>query len=732
MGKTAHFTRVLLLSIFRKPMWIILLMTEILVALGCYFYVYPHEPALALHMTAYGQLLLTITFMMLGIQLKSEPRRVYFDDIIAAYSLRSGFVLRCQLLTLSLVSLVSTLIILASIYLVTLIGAPVLLVKQFFAYVVLLYFLPCFILGAWGLLIAQLNKGRSVYFPAILVWLITSSLMADYIVYFEVLGFSIGRLFLAMFNMGIVGMRNITGAVMTPPIELPRWIFRLLIAVFLVAFLLSDNARRLAVLPTQKRKSKSILLAVILCSIAFISFFSARYAVFFARFADPVVSKEYTWEKSDQYLSRDQELLLTFPPQKQVTLIKTDIDLACSTQGIKGNVQMEATVDKATTGQSFTLYSDLIIDEILVDGIKADYKRAKDYIMVYFPEGKRTGDHVVFSFRYHGYSLPVFPANETTVQLNRAFPWFPWPGIKSAIKYSNFYSYSESEDFFIEDFQRGDAVSYTLQYNGPGDLYTNLDRQQSGLYTGISTNGVSLYSGMIKAQCRGVDVYTPASQYKEAQWAEKAISDSYFILKNLCDRMGVSKIVKPPKSIALIEMKSSLVSPAPFTYRSELYSWDDAWEIRMTSTSAAIISREVYGADVEMYRESMDARVKMPVAYLLTPCVGFPADTPHSSTKNFAAWLCVYLSAPNSDDAERKLYVNVLKEECSGSDADYVYDEAVPEKPITAEESAHIDEIFDRMVAGENFDEAFRLLYQRLLKKDMITPSEIITTLYDN
>jgi hypothetical protein len=116
----------------------------------------------------------------------------------------------------------------------------------------------------------------------------------------------------------------------------------------------------------------------------------------------------------------------------------------------------------------------------------------------------------------------------------------------------------------------------------------------------------------------------------------------------------------------------------------------------------------------------------------MTTCSGFPIDTPHSSTKNFAAWLCAYLSASGSNDEEKELYIDMLKEDCSGSESDFVNSVAVPETPITAEERARIDVIFERMAAGEDFDGAFRLLYQRLLNQDMISPSEIINTLYYN
>lgn len=112
---------------------------------------------------------------------------------------------------------------------------------------------------------------------------------------------------------------------------------------------------------------------------------------------------------------------------------------------------METITDSHINDQSFTLFSDLVVDRVLVDGEDADFKRNHDGLLVYLSGSREANVPVTFTFCYHGYSLPIFPANETTVQLNRAFPWIPWPGIKQTTSYGNYYNYNESEDFFIED-----------------------------------------------------------------------------------------------------------------------------------------------------------------------------------------------------------------------------------------------------------------------------------------
>ena len=736
MRRMVRVTFLLLLSTVRKIAWPALLIAGVLTVIVSYLRVYPGEPALAVHMTAYGQLLLTITFMMLGIHLKHEPRHVYMDDVIAAYSHDNGFLLRCQLLVLIVADFIVTFIIIGAIYFSTLMGGSAVWTRQVIFHVILLYFFPCYALGVWGLLTAQWNAGRSVYLPAILGWVFTCSLAVDFYPYFDALGIESGRAFHSIFNMGVSNMRDIQGIVMTPPIERPWWVMRAVISIILTALLLGGNARRRAVVKAEKRRKTLIHCLIALFSVAVIVFLGMRYSVFFSRFADPAVRTEYTKAKANAYVPGKPVSLADYPGEKNIKIIKTDIILSCTSQGMQAQVQIEARMSKNAAGQSFTLYSDLAVDKVLVDGEIADFMRSNDGLMVYFSSGKALGQSVVFNFLYHGYSLPVFPANETTVQLNRSFPWFPWPGIKTATKYQNFFSFSESEDFFIENWQRGDDVEYTLRYNGPGNLYTNLVHQQDSIYKGSSSSGVSLYSGMAHEVIRGVDVFTPGSQNKTASWAVSSLLDSYAAIKDLSERMGTAGIPMQPKSIIVVEMAPPLVLSYPAPYPNELYAWSNDWEIRQTSTSATINTRASYGGDLSSYQNSLYVRAWMPITYLLAPCSGYPIDVPHSSTINFSSWLSYYLGAREEMTAQEPADEEDIHHDfgiVSTKDFyDFIEGVPVPGIPISAEEDRWKEAILHRMRSGENFDASFRCLYQRLLKEEMITPSEIITALYNN
>lgn len=708
----------------RKAVWMILLSLGLFGALCYYWIASRSEPYFAVHMTTYFQAMLTMIFALMGVELGREQRRENILDMAAAYSKGSTLLLWGQVLAIGFIDLIVTILFVAGCMIrMFMDNAPILWVGHTLAYIALLYFLPCWILGVSGLFISQRIKGRSVYLVAIALWIFTSSLNNGLLQYIKAMGAYSGGSILNIFNMGIINFNDLTNIVTRAPLEFPRWIARIGILAILTSLFLTDGSRQFASTRLQKKRRWLALVSVIVCGIAFFAFCFQRYSVFFTRFADPEDVTKYTLSKSDAYKPGESVSLADYPSEKNITLIHTDIDLDCTAQGIKAKVTMDAIANSQINCQAFTLYSDLIVDEVLVDGEKVDFERSHDGILVHISGGKKANDPMTFTFCYHGYSLPIFPANETNVQLNRAFPWLPWPGLKKTTSYDNYYDYKESEDFFISNWQRGDAVMYTLQYRGPGNLYTNLEAQGNYLYAGTSNNGVSLYSGMVHYKYRDVDVYVPAGLYQSARWAADAVLDAYDPLLDVCKRMGAIRTPEKPKSIVLMRMNYPL---------QELYSWGDAWEIRQrSSTSNTVYTRKKYADSIEKYQAS-EKVAQMAAVYILSPCTGYPIDVSHCSTINYTAWLSMYLSAGLLDEDELKSSRDMLKEEHTGKGRDFINGILTPETPLTPEEESWVDEILNRMEAGENFDKPFAALYQELLQQKNITASDIVSQLYHN
>ncbi|MDW7657163.1 MAG: hypothetical protein SCM11_08315, partial [Bacillota bacterium] len=247
---------------------------------------------------------------------------------------------------------------------------------------------------------------------------------------------------------------------------------------------------------------------------------------------------------------------------------------------------------------------------------------------------------------------------------------------------------------------------------------------------------VSLYSGMVHYRYREVDVYVPASQYQSAYWAVSALLDAYDPLLDLCERMETIRKPEKPRTILLMHIPCPMINE--FIIPQEPYSWKDEWEIRQyNDSSATTLIRRRYADDLAEYQTSMEVTAQMAVAYLLTPCTGYPIDVSYRSTFNFAAWLSMYLRADSWDNPEQDYELNeyledLLRTEFSGINKHSINGIYVQETPLTKEEKKWIDDILDRMRAGEKFDAPFKALYQRLLQSEMVTVADIVSELYNN
>ncbi|MEA4831215.1 MAG: hypothetical protein VB118_01195 [Oscillospiraceae bacterium] len=92
MSKFLLLVRMYIQAFTRRKVWMSLLFFGVIFTLGCYLLVYDHEYLLALPQTCYGQIIFTLVFMMMGIELIREQRREHLNDIVAAYSKRSGLI----------------------------------------------------------------------------------------------------------------------------------------------------------------------------------------------------------------------------------------------------------------------------------------------------------------------------------------------------------------------------------------------------------------------------------------------------------------------------------------------------------------------------------------------------------------------------------------------------------------------------------------------------------------
>lgn len=712
--------------LLRRRGWRVMGMVGILAALGCFWFSYRRMEAPGLMgQTVYGQVVLTLSLLMIGIELRRESRKEHLDDFFAAYSPSTALFPCAQLLTVWLFATGMTLFLCAGFAVPLLLdGAHILWLRQVLLQTVLLYFLPCFCFGAVGLLISHLIPGKNVYLAAVVLWLPASS-VAVYFMGDLARFFPVWRLFSGFVSMGLADYRYSWNFVSGPPIEAPRWVVRstlclLAAALYVLCYRKDSLSHHRAV-----RRAKMGIGAAVLLGTVMLTVLCVRYQVFFTRFSNDALTYSLTHEKSQEY-----EISGERAAEKNITVQKTDISLSCTTQGLSADVVLTAKADGLLEQQAFTLFSDLTVDEVLVNGVPAAWERVHDSLTVRFPAPRAADEVLCLTFRYHGYGLPVFPANETTVQLGCTFPWLPWPGVRERSRTEISY-YDQNEAFCVADWQQGDPVVYTLRYDGPGGLCTNLNSVGGGRYEGVSTNGVMLYSGMVHSCHGGIDVYVPPHLYEESGIFAEAVQGSRALILDLYRRMDVmdvsEQLEEPATIVVLCAREPGWVGPP-----NELFPRDAWWEIHLPSSDAALYWERA--VDENAFLTSAQAMADIAVPYLFSPCAGYPKDIPWFSTRAFAQLLRFSFLAPEWD--EESLTNNVKSFQRTFLDwneewrrgVEDQYGVAIPAEP--EDTARQLEVILRQMRAGESVGLPLRTIYQRLLQGEAVLPAEMIHVLY--
>lgn len=717
MERLTQIVRIQLKGIFRKKSWVILIMSSELITLSLFWFCFFHhaDPIFLMPQTVFGQAFMTLVFLMIGIECRRELRRANLEDVLSAYLKHPVFLPFAHIITIILLAAIMTLALLAGMLIpFALDKAPFQWLLKSGLLIILLYFLPSVVMGIWGLFISQINSRKDVYLPAVLFWLLTSSLVIHFTEAIPPFN-RIARVLSQFINMGFNNFMMYQNVVTGAKIEMPRWMVRFGFAISFALLYIAHYNFKVASNKSKKRNALIQSWTSFFCVILLMLSLSFCYSEFFFRFADDYYTQLFTSEKSFEKLSVQAGAIEEFSPNKFITLEQTDIELDCSSAGMKAEVKIKAVVDTTTTAQSFTLFSELVIDEILVDGEMAEYTRNNDYIMVYFPVTKTAGDNVTFAFQYHGYSLPSYPVNETTVQLNRAFPWIPWPGIK-AVTQTELTYYTMSEAFFVADWQHGDKVMYTLHYIGPGDVYTNLQQISPHYYSGYSYNGVSLYSGMIYTQYRGIDTYVPASLYRQRTVCADTVLDTYDLILDYCEKYDTPVKPQVPENVIVIQMEYPIWSKI-HAQANELFSWDAEWEIRLNNEFSLAMACRENADSLEDYHNSTDTVICTVIPYLVNPAVGYPTDADRLCTSLFV-----------------DILAGVVLSETWDADHAQQYAEKICRVYYSKDDMAQqmLNEVFSLMLYGEKYDETLKKVYHQLLTSDPISPDDILLELYNH
>lgn len=228
MQKIYFLLRNQIRRVARKIVWHVLFSGGLATTLGCFYYalVIDATPITIMNQTVFGQAVLSLSFMMLGIELRREDRSEHIEDLLKAYSARLGLFPFIDILVVLLGSVVISLVIcLGCVVPLMLDMAPILWIKQNVLFVILYFFFPCVSMGILGLLVSHLFTGKNVYLIAVIVWILTSSLCVYYTSPLTESS-ELCRLIFNVCNMGFNNYQMYQNVVTGERIELPRWIMR--------------------------------------------------------------------------------------------------------------------------------------------------------------------------------------------------------------------------------------------------------------------------------------------------------------------------------------------------------------------------------------------------------------------------------------------------------------------------------------------------------------------------
>lgn len=188
-------------------------------------------------------------------------------------------------------------------------------------------------------------------------------------------------------------------------------------------------------------------------------------------------------------------------------ILSMDLDVNLS-KILKVSVEQEIELEQNTDELNMTLYHDLKVDSVYLDGEEAQFIQNDDVITVISDKDLLKGDRKTLSIQYGGISSQYYFAGEKATYLPGYFAWVPYPGKHCAMELVNGHLRTIP---LVSD----DEIEYTLQCVSGKDIYCNLD-ENNGVYLGNSRYGVTLISGNLESvNVNGINVFYTADKKEE-------------------------------------------------------------------------------------------------------------------------------------------------------------------------------------------------------------------------
>ncbi|WP_434748183.1 hypothetical protein [Paenibacillus amylolyticus] len=466
-------------------------------------------------------------FLTIGFSMIRRERVVSVDEVF--HSLEGAVLIKwvAKIISIFIFSAITLCCILIGLYFIYWTQeVPFVFYKEALLYLVLYYFLPFCISGLIGLLLGSILYSRIVYMILIVIGILIgplNSLVLENVM--AMFNMDLSPL-LNMLNLGQSDIHNPFEPVYGYPMEVARWLMKLLWIMVLVLFIQLHVSLKI-----HRRLNIRNCLAL---------GFSAGVSVLIVLFVIQEDQVIVTTPSVSSYL-REAEYYQQHVDTEVISTDKFQVKAYDVKISAYRKLEVEAKVKLLPTESvnqvAFTLYHNFKVKDVKeAQGKQLTYKQMGDSIEVSFANDIGIGEKIDLVFRYSGVSSPFYYANEQAILLPFNFPWLPVAGQYPAM------TYNQSTGLQRLTVTPVGEIDYSIEYDGSRKMYSNIPEEGPNKWRGKSEYGVTLASGLlIKERVQEVELVYPVSFYKSASSLEIFVESYKQKLSTIQSDLGLAK-----------------------------------------------------------------------------------------------------------------------------------------------------------------------------------------------
>lgn len=478
------------------------------------------------------------------------------------------------------------------------------------------------ICGLLGLLVGAVSGSRAAWVCVLVLWLFVSPISAEATSFiFQMMGTT------SSFLMFLFSLLNLGGKVALQIIPVygitfePGVLYKNLL-ILLLCFLVLWLACRTGKLVLRRLICLGGAALLVLTA----GFLFPTVGLFYTYYGVPnttalLYELNYYSDRYDKENTLRPDAIPAFDTGEHLRPLSHEIQLTVGVTGIAARDTLTCEVVEASPVQTFTLYRHLLVSEVTCEGDPLTFRQESDYLEVDLPEAA-VGQRLTLTISYRGTSSPQFPASRGGVYLPAPYPWYPEPLYKEPTSFRG-YNHMEQNVLF-EPVVWDEPVSYSLETNLRGTMYTNLDNTAPGVFAGTSRDGLTVFFHPLLRQKEidGDIFYYPASAEAWIGTIAESLQTEVRAQNELFAFMGEE--TSDPRTHVIVPEEISFGSSLAyalhgdnFTYYSSNYSMrtdvsivlsqDPMWERDIASVSDLFTKPHMF---INLYRSPVNDLIK--------------------------------------------------------------------------------------------------------------------------